>query len=110
MTLPILTAHFSCPLPFLQSQKVVTLPLFPTPPSPLLISDKSLKKIPRYLEIPILYRFVKLGRAEDIYPKNTKRKAFQKKRPNRDEIRFRTKTIVTSLPRTFNPIGQKIIS
>ena len=34
-------AHFSWPLPFLQSQKVVTLPLFP-PPSPLLISDKSL--------------------------------------------------------------------
>ena len=41
MTLPLLTAHFSWPLPFLQSQKVVTLPLFP-PPLPLLISDKSL--------------------------------------------------------------------
>ena len=34
MTLPLLTAHFSRPLPFLQSQKVVTLPLFP-PPLPL---------------------------------------------------------------------------
>ena len=67
-------------------------------------------KIPRYLEIPLLYKFVKLRTEEDIYPKNTKRKAFQKKRPNRDEIRFRTKTIVTSLPRTFTPIGQKIIS
>ena len=31
MTLPLLTAHFSQPLPFLQSQKVVTLPLFPSP-------------------------------------------------------------------------------
>ena len=40
MTLPLLTAHFSWPLPFLQSQKVVTLPLFPTLP-PLLIADKS---------------------------------------------------------------------
>ena len=38
---PPLTAHFSWPLPFLQSQKVVTLPLFP-PRHPLLISDKSL--------------------------------------------------------------------
>ena len=27
---------------FSESQKVVTLPLFPPPPSPLLISDKSL--------------------------------------------------------------------
>ena len=35
------------PPPFSESQKVVTLPLFPPspPPSPLLISDKSLKKI-----------------------------------------------------------------
>ena len=44
MTLPLLTAHFSWPLPFLQSQKVVTLPLF-TPPSPLLISYTSLNLI-----------------------------------------------------------------
>ena len=40
MTLPLLSAHFSWPLPFLQSQKVATLPLFPPPP-PMLISDKS---------------------------------------------------------------------
>ena len=45
MTLPLLTAHFSWLLPFLQSQKVVTLPLFPPPPLPLLISDKSLNEI-----------------------------------------------------------------
>ena len=41
MTLTHLTAHFSWPLPFPQSQKVVTFPLFPPPP-PLLISDKCL--------------------------------------------------------------------
>ena len=35
MTLPLLTAHFSLPLPFLQSQKIVTLPLSPPPPPPL---------------------------------------------------------------------------
>ena len=34
MTLPLLKAYFSWPLPFLQSQKVVTLPLFPPPSSP----------------------------------------------------------------------------
>ena len=44
MTLLLLTAHFSWPLPFLQYQKVETLPLFPIPPppTPSLISDKSL--------------------------------------------------------------------
>ena len=34
MTLPLLKAYFSWPLPFLQSQKVVTLPLFPAPSPP----------------------------------------------------------------------------
>ena len=42
---------------------------------------------------------MRLRTAEDIYPKNTKRKAFQMKMPNRADIRFRAKTIVTSLPR-----------
>ena len=42
---------------------------------------------------------MKLPSAEDIYPKNRQRKAFQKKMPNRAEIRFRAKTIATSLPR-----------
>ena len=39
---PPFNGPFFTTLPFLQSQKVVTLPLFPLPPSPLLISDKSL--------------------------------------------------------------------
>ena len=30
--------------PFTESQKVVTLPLFPPPPLPLVISDKSLRE------------------------------------------------------------------
>ena len=41
MTLPLLTAHFSWPLPFLRLKKLWP-PLCFHPPSPLLISDKSL--------------------------------------------------------------------
>ena len=44
MTLPLLTAHFSWPLPFLSLKKLWPSVCFhqPPPPLPLLISDKSL--------------------------------------------------------------------
>ena len=46
MNLPLLTAHFSRPLPFVSLKKDVILPLFPPPPPPasptLVISGKSL--------------------------------------------------------------------
>ena len=51
--------------------------------------------------------FDKLHTAEDNHPKNMWRKAFQKKMPNRAEIRFTTKTIVTSLSRDIYPDSPK---
>ena len=71
MTLPPFTAHSSLPLPFLSLKKLWSSLCF-QPPLPPPNFWQVPYKIPRYLEIPILYRFVKLGRAEDIYPKNTR--------------------------------------
>ena len=46
------------------------------------------------------YRFLwNFEQQQTFIQKNTKRKAFQKKMPNRAEIRFRAKTILASLPR-----------
>ena len=64
MTLPLLTDHFSWPFPFLRSQKIVTLPLFP-PPLPLLISDKSLRR--KYFKTLLRPKSIQ----PQISPKNT---------------------------------------
>ena len=59
MTLPLLMAHFAWPFPFLQSQKVVTLPLFPPPSSPA-----SFWQVPKAIEsscLPALTAEISLG-------------------------------------------------
>ena len=55
-------------------------------------------EIPRYLEIPLI-DFCETSRNRRQTPKHAQRKAFPKFRSIRTEIRFKAKTIVTSLPR-----------
>ena len=54
MTLPFLTAHFSWSLPFLRSQKVVTLPLFPPPSPPA-----------NFWQVPNVYQGVRIKRVSE---------------------------------------------
>ena len=56
-------------------------------------------EIQSYLEILLIDFCETLHVTEDKHPKFTQRKAFPKKMPIRAEIRFRAKTIVTSLSR-----------
>ena len=61
MNLPLLTAHFSRPLPFVSLKKDVILPLFPPPPRPTHAGN--------FWQVPITPNFLRANKMQ----KNTKK-------------------------------------